>query len=77
MHVFTASVGAPLKPYLLRLRLQRAAGELVRGASATQAAHAAGFADTAHMTRTFRRMLGTTPSELAPRRGATGTVAIG
>jgi AraC-like DNA-binding protein len=68
MHVFTESVGVPLRPYVLWLRLQRASGELMRGASVTEAAHCAGFSDAAHMTRTFRRMLGTTPSELARRR---------
>ena len=66
-HVFTESIGVPLRPYILWLRLQRACGELVRGASATEAAHCAGFSDAAHMTRTFRRMLGTTPRELAQR----------
>ena len=68
MHVFTESVGVPLRPYVLWLRLQRACGELMRGSSLTGAAHGAGFSDAAHMTRTFRRMLGTTPSELVRRR---------
>ena len=68
MHVFTESVGVPLRPYVLWLRLQRACGELMRGASLTGAAHCAGFSDAAHMSRTFRRMLGTTPSELVRRR---------
>jgi AraC-like DNA-binding protein len=68
MHVFTASVGAPLRPYVLWLRLQLASGKLMRGASKTEAAHYAGFSDAAHMSRTFRRMLGTTPSELVRRR---------
>jgi AraC-like DNA-binding protein len=70
MHVFTESVGVPLRPYILWLRLQRAYGELMRGASVTEAAHCAGFSDAAHLTRTFRRMLGTTPSEVARRRSA-------
>jgi AraC-like DNA-binding protein len=70
MHVFTQSVGVPLRPYVLWLRLQRACGELMRGTSVAEAAHCAGFSDSAHMTRTFRRMLGTTPSELARRRQA-------
>ena len=70
MHVFTESVGVPLRPYILWLRLQRACGELMRGATATEAAHSAGFSDAAHLTRTFRRMLGTTPSELTRRRPA-------
>jgi AraC-like DNA-binding protein len=68
MHVFTESVGVPLRPYVLWLRLQRACGELMRGATLTAAAHGAGFSDAAHMTRTFRRMLGTTPSELVQWR---------
>jgi AraC-like DNA-binding protein len=70
MHVFTESVGVPIRPYLLWLRLQRASGELMRGNSLTDAAHSAGFSDAAHMTRTFRRMLGTMPSELVRRREA-------
>jgi AraC-like DNA-binding protein len=68
IHVFTESVGVPLRPYVLWLRLQLASGELMRGATKTEAAHRAGFSDAAHMTRTFRRMLGTTPSELVQRR---------
>lgn len=64
MHVFTASTGVPLRVYLLWLRLQRAAGALSAGLNATAAAQAAGFADSAHLTRTFRRMFGVTPSAL-------------
>jgi len=65
MHAFTESVGVPVRPYILWLRLQRAACDLKDGASITSAAHRAGFSDAAHMTRTFRRMLGATPSDLA------------
>ena len=68
MHVFTASVGTPLRPYLAWLRLQRAATSIVGGASMGEAAHAAGFADAAHMSRTFKRMLGIAPSFLRPMR---------
>jgi AraC-like DNA-binding protein len=67
LHVFTASIGIPLRPYLAWLRLQRAAAAIASNAPLTEAAHAAGFADAAHMTRTFRRMLGAPPSSLRPR----------
>lgn len=68
MHVFTESVGIPLRPYLSWLRLQRAAAAIISGAPLTESAHAAGFADAAHMTRTFTRMLGVAPSLLRPLR---------
>jgi AraC-like DNA-binding protein len=64
MHVFTSSVGIPLRPYLAWLRLQRAAIGIVAGGSLSDAAQAAGFSDAAHMSRTFRRMLGIPPSLL-------------
>src|SRR5262245_5986836 len=80
MHVFTESVGVPIRPYVLWLRLQQASCELMGGASVTVAAHNAGFSDAAHLTRTFRRMLGTAPSELALRtrvsRGVYATVGL-
>ncbi|HEX7747860.1 MAG TPA: AraC family transcriptional regulator [Bordetella sp.] len=65
MHAFTDSMGIALRPYLLWLRLQLACGELTRGAGATEAALQAGFADAAHLSRTCRRMLGTTPTAIA------------
>src|SRR5215813_2071843 len=69
MHVFTESIGIPLRPYLSWLRLQRAAAAIVSGkVSLTEAAHAAGFADAAHMSRSFKRALGVAPSALRPLR---------
>jgi AraC-like DNA-binding protein len=76
MHVFTESVGVPIRPYILWLRLQRAACELMDGASVTTAAQNAGFSDAAHLTRTFRRMLGTTPSDLALRKRLSQGVSL-
>ena len=71
MHAFTESVRVPVRPYILWLRLQQAACELRNGASITDAAYRAGFSDAAHLTRTFRRMLGATPSDLALLRRLT------
>ena len=68
MHIFTESLGIPLRPYLLWLRVQRAAGALAAGHTITEAAHLAHFADAPHLTRTFRRMFGVTPCELIRRR---------
>lgn len=63
-HLLRAQLGLSLRRYLLWLRLRDALRELARGATPTEAAHAAGFADAPHLNRTFRRMLGFTPSVL-------------
>ncbi|PWT86854.1 MAG: AraC family transcriptional regulator [Acidobacteria bacterium] len=76
MHIFTESMGTPLRPYILWLRLQRACCELMGGATATAAAHNAGFSDAAHLTRTFRRMLGMTPTDLALRKRTSRGIAL-
>jgi AraC-like DNA-binding protein len=61
-HLLRAHLGLPVRRYLLWLRLRDALREMAGGATITQAAHAAGFADAPHLDRTFRRMLGFTPS---------------
>lgn len=76
MHVFTETVGVAIRPYILWLRLQRGACELMGGVSVTMAAQNAGFSDAAHLTRTFRRMLGMTPTELALRRRVSHGVSM-
>jgi AraC-like DNA-binding protein len=76
MHVFTESLGVAVRPYILWLRVQRACGELMRGASVTTAAFEAGFSDAAHLARTFRRMLGITPTEIAARRRVARGISV-
>lgn len=66
-HAFKESVGLPLRTYLLWQRLLQAASALQGAPSLAAAAHATGFSDAAHMTRTFRRMFGATPSEMLDR----------
>ncbi len=68
MHAFTATAGIPLRPWLRWLKLERAGAGIAAGLPLGEAAHGAGFSDAAHMTRTFRRMFGVTPSQL--RRGS-------
>ena len=63
-HVFTTEVGIPLRSYARWLRLVRATERLADGASITDASHAAGFADAAHFSRTFKAMFGLAPSEV-------------
>ena len=61
-HLFTAEVGLPFRRYLLWRKLNRAMDAFSRGSTLSAAAHAAGFADSAHLTRTFHQMFGIPPS---------------
>lgn len=57
-HLFVESTGLPFRTYLLWLRLAKAVERSSAGASLTDAAQAAGFSDSSHLSRTFRRMFG-------------------
>lgn len=57
-HLFAAQTRIPFKAYVLWLRLERAVALYAQGQSLTEAAHEAGFADSAHFSRTFRRTFG-------------------
>lgn len=57
-HLFVEHTGLPFKTYVLWLRLVRAVGHYAEGASLTDAAHMAGFSDSAHFSRAFRRNFG-------------------
>lgn len=57
-HLFVETTGLPFRTYVLWLRLVRAVDAYTRGVSLTEAAHEAGFADSAHLSRTFKRMFG-------------------
>lgn len=61
-HLFSQEVGLPFRRYLLWRRLNRALLRIGAGRSFTAAAHEAGFADSAHLTRTFQQMFGLSPS---------------
>ena len=63
-HLFREQVGVPIRRYLLWHRYLTALSLLADGASVTRAAHAAGFADSAHLTRTAVRMNGFTPTKM-------------
>lgn len=63
-HLFVQETGAAFRPYVLWLRLNVAIESSMAGGSWTEAAHEAGFADSAHLTRTFKRMFGMNPATL-------------
>ncbi|MBM3546143.1 MAG: helix-turn-helix transcriptional regulator [Alphaproteobacteria bacterium] len=63
-HLFVEQTGLPFRTYLLWLRVTKAVEVFAAGRSLTEAAHEAGFADSAHLSRTFRRMFGLTAASL-------------
>ncbi len=63
-HLFVAQTGISFRAYLLWARVNRAMITAMGGATWTQAAQQAGFADSAHLTRTCRRMFGIAPTML-------------
>ena len=63
-HVFAEQTGMGLRPYILWRRFLRTWELIMRGASVSEAAHAAGFADAAHLSRTCTRTFGFAPSAM-------------
>jgi AraC family transcriptional regulator len=70
-HLFVEQTGTAFRPYILWRRFLRAWSLVREGASLSTAAHEAGFADAAHLTRTSQKMFGFAPSALlVNQRGA-------
>jgi AraC-like DNA-binding protein len=63
-HLFVAQTGISFRAYLLWARVGTAMVSAMAGVSWTAAAQDAGFADSAHFSRTCRRMFGIAPSML-------------
>jgi AraC-like DNA-binding protein len=63
-HLFVSQTGISFRAYLLWARVSAAMGAAMGGMSWTEAAQAWGFADSAHLSRTCRRMFGIAPSML-------------
>jgi AraC-like DNA-binding protein len=61
-HLFKQQVGLPFRRYMLWRKLARAVLLIGREGTIATAAHAADFADAAHLTRTFYQMFGMPPS---------------
>ena len=63
-HLFVEQTGTAFRPYVLWRRFLRSWTLIREGAPISTAAHEAGFADAAHLTRTSQRMFGFAPSAL-------------
>lgn len=63
-HLFKEQLGLPFSRYMLWRKLTRAMLSIASAKTISEAAHAADFADAAHLTRTFSRMFGMAPSAL-------------
>ena len=85
-HVFVEATGMALRPYILWRRFVHIWELLSVGESLSKAAHAAGFADAAHLTRTSRSMFGfppsalqivrSTPSRITPTAGSKPSIVV-
>jgi AraC family transcriptional regulator len=57
-HLFVEHTGVRFRAYILWVRLECALAAYVAGRSLTEAAQAGGFSDSAHLSRTFKKMFG-------------------
>jgi AraC-like DNA-binding protein len=61
-HLFAEEMGLSVRRYLLWLRIRKTGTVLQKGFSLTDAAHDAGFTDSAHFSKTFKQNFGVSPS---------------
>lgn len=61
---FDAELGLPFRRYRLWRRMGAVLRTVAAGGTLTEGAHAAGFASSAHLSSTFKRMFGLTASDL-------------
>jgi len=71
VRAFSAPFGLPPHRYLIGRRIDIARRLLLAGTPVTAVAGSTGFHDQAHLTRHFRRQLGTTPARYARSTGTT------
>ncbi|MFI6246525.1 AraC family ligand binding domain-containing protein [Streptomyces sp. NPDC051016] len=62
LRAFRTTMGVPPYAWLAQYRVERARGLLEAGLRPAEVATMVGFADQAHLTRWFRRVLGVTPA---------------
>jgi AraC-like DNA-binding protein len=64
-HLFAEQVGTPPRPFIPWFRMSEALRRLGETRDLTETAHLAGYSDSAHMSRAFRRWLGLQPRQVA------------
>ncbi|MFT3665366.1 helix-turn-helix transcriptional regulator [Piscinibacter sp.] len=67
-HLFHEQCGVSIRTYALWAKLRRGSVGMAHSQHLTEVAAEAGFADLAHMSRTFRSMFGLLPSYLVDRQ---------
>ncbi|MFO0554300.1 MAG: helix-turn-helix domain-containing protein [Polyangiaceae bacterium] len=66
-HLVSDTLGPSPLTFRTWFKLRRAIGAaLLNGANLTEAAHLAGFADSAHLTRTCKSTMGVRPAQMLP-----------
>lgn len=63
-HLFKAQVGQPIQNFILWMKVVDSLNMVLQGKQVSQSAIDAGFWDGAHMTRSYREMLGIAPSKV-------------
>ncbi len=76
-HAFSEAFGLSFRRHLLWRRITRAVDLISRGEEITAAAHAAGFADSAHLARTMRACFGISAGRLSATRARQPLGSIG
>lgn len=67
-HLMSETLGAPPRVWQTWFKLRAALGHALLGqANLTEAAHLAGFADSAHFTRSCKRLMGVRPAMMLPQ----------
>jgi AraC-like DNA-binding protein len=75
LHLFSQEIGVPFRRFRIWIRLRAASQMALSGRSLTDAAHSAGFSDSAHFARLHRDSFGVTPSYTFRKLARVGKIA--
>ena len=65
---FKKEMGTSIYDYIIRIRIERIAALLIEGKTVSEAAFELGLTDIKNVSRSFKRLMGCTPSEYRERR---------